>query len=330
MEISIGKNSKATRQPTREKTRKRDSNEETQAQKKKDKNKDKKNDKSKQEKNEGKKEGKKEKKVKKTEGSTTHTVAIPVQEDNEAILAPEMTAKTRKRLKDARKFVTKDRTGMGRTDDASDLLDDQYDDEIVEYTRSLEEKMKPNPSYMEHQDDIDWSMRAKLVEWLVQFRMVFDLKPEVLSTAVNYLDRFLSVKTVYREKLQLVGCTALFIASKYESVSQIKKKTMVAMSQDAFTVEELLRAEWYMLNALNFELGWPAPTGFLERLKKADRKSKRAQHMSRCFLDIIMIDRRFVSCVPSYLAAGADCLARFMLKQKNWVFASTHIYSRTY
>lgn len=66
---------------------------------------------------------------------------------------------------------------------------------------------------MSRQPDITVTMRAILVDWLVEVNDEYKLNPETLHLAVNYIDRFLSVMTVVRAKLQLVGTTALFIAS---------------------------------------------------------------------------------------------------------------------
>ena len=67
--------------------------------------------------------------------------------------------------------------------------------------------------FMARQPDITVTMRCILVDWLVEVNDEYKLNSETLHLAVNYIDRFLSVMTVVRAKLQLVGTTALFIAS---------------------------------------------------------------------------------------------------------------------
>lgn len=74
----------------------------------------------------------------------------------------------------------------------------------------------PNPSYMEFQTEIEWSMRATLIDWLLQVHLRYHMLPETLWIAVNIVDRFLSNRVVSLVKLQLVGVTAMFIAAKYE------------------------------------------------------------------------------------------------------------------
>jgi cyclin-A len=66
---------------------------------------------------------------------------------------------------------------------------------------------------MKKQPDITDAMRSILVDWLVEVSEEYRMQGETLHLAVNYLDRFLSYMSVVRAKLQLVGTTAMFIAS---------------------------------------------------------------------------------------------------------------------
>lgn len=179
--------------------------------------------------------------------------------------------------------------------------------------------MLPNPYYMDIQTDIQWSMRSVLMEWLVQVHQRFSLLPETLFLAVNYVDRFLSVKIVSLGKLQLVGATALFVAAKYEEINCPSVKEIAFMVNDGFTIEEILKAERFMLSMLQFELGWPGPMSFLRRISKADDYDLETRTLAKYFLEVTIIDERFVGSPPSFLAAGSHCLARLMLRKGDWV-----------
>jgi G2/mitotic-specific cyclin 1/2 len=131
--------------------------------------------------------------------------------------------------------------------DAEDLEDPsmcaEYVREIFEYYYALEDATQPNPNYMNHQDDLEWKMRGILVDWLIEVHTRFRLLPETLFLAVNIVDRFLSQKVVPLDKLQLVGITAMFIASKYEEVLSPHVGNFVHVADDGFTIEEVLSAE---------------------------------------------------------------------------------------
>ncbi|KAF2005579.1 hypothetical protein P154DRAFT_313306 [Amniculicola lignicola CBS 123094] len=242
-----------------------------------------------------------------------------------AILAPRVTAKVQRELDAARAFVEANKSPEDVEDEQWDTsMVAEYGDEIFEYFHSLEERMKPNETYMDHQAEIQWSMRSVLMDWLVQVHGRFTLLPETLFLAVNYVDRFLSCKVVSLGKLQLVGATALFVAAKYEEINCPSVQEIVFMVDGAYTVDEILKAERFMLSMLQFELGWPGPMSFLRRISKADDYDLETRTLAKYFLEITVMDERFVGCSPSFLSAGAHCLARLMLKKGDWSQAHVH------
>lgn len=180
--------------------------------------------------------------------------------------------------------------------------------------------MRPNPHYMDEvQIEIKWSMRSILMDWLVQVHNRFALLPETLFLTVNYVDRFLSSKIVSLGKLQLVGATAIFVAAKYEEINCPSVQEIVFMVDGGFQADEILKAERFMLSILQFELGWPGPMSFLRRISKADDYDLETRTLAKYFLEVTIMDERFVGCTPSYLAAGAHCLARLMHRKGDWV-----------
>lgn len=169
------------------------------------------------------------------------------------------------------------------------------------------------------QPDIQWSMRSILVDWIVQVHNRFQLLPETLFLTINYIDRFLSQKVVSINKLQLVGATALFIAAKYEEILCPSVHEIVFMVDNGYTVDEILAAERFMLSQLQFELGYPGPMSFLRRASKADDYDLETRTLAKYFLELTIMDERFVGSQPSYLAAGAHYLARSLLGKGDWV-----------
>ena len=70
--------------------------------------------------------------------------------------------------------------------------------------------------YINKDSDITEQMRTILVDWLIEVQENFALFHETLYLAVQIMDHYLSQKIVKREYLQLVGATAMLIASKFE------------------------------------------------------------------------------------------------------------------
>lgn len=84
---------------------------------------------------------------------------------------------------------------------------------LIKFSIVVQVKCRPKAGYMRKQPDITNSMRAILVDWLVEVGEEYKLQNETLHLAVNYIDRFLSSMSVLRGKLQLVGTAAMLLAS---------------------------------------------------------------------------------------------------------------------
>lgn len=78
---------------------------------------------------------------------------------------------------------------------------------------------------------------------------------------------------VPRKRLQLVGVTALLIASKYEEILAPDVADVVYITDNAYTCDEVREMEMMILRGLNFDLGRPLPIHFLRRASKAGEVS---------------------------------------------------------
>lgn len=207
--------------------------------------------------------------------------------------------------------------------DAEDIDDPlmvaEYVVEIFDYLKVLEESTMPNPNYMEEQDHLKWDLRGILIDWLVEVHTRFHLLPETIFLAVNIIDRFLSTKKVALEKLQLVGITAMFIASKYEEVLSPHVQNFKHVADNEFDEEEILRSERWVLAALNYDLSYPNPMNFLRRISKADNYDIQTRTLGKYLLEISLLDHRFMEYYPSHIAAASMYLSRLILERGEWV-----------
>ncbi len=199
------------------------------------------------------------------------------------------------------------------------LMVAEYVGEIFEYLQVLEEATMPSPDYMDQQDHLEWHLRGVLIDWLIEVHTRFHLLPETAFLAVNIIDRFLSARVVELEKLQLVGITAMFIASKYEEVLSPHVQNFQHVADDGFTVEEILQAERFVLQALNYDLSYPNPMNFLRRISKADSYDIQTRTLGKYLLEISLLDHKFMGYHPSHIAAASMYLARLILERGEWV-----------
>ncbi|XP_044714832.1 G2/mitotic-specific cyclin-B [Hirsutella rhossiliensis] len=221
--------------------------------------------------------------------------------------APEMEEKTKPLPAD-----------LDREDLDDPLMVAEYATEIFEYLRDLEVRSIPNPQYMSHQDDLEWKTRGILIDWLIEVHTRFHLLPETLFLAVNIIDRFLSEKVVQLDRLQLVGITAMFVASKYEEVLSPHVENFKRITDNGFSEAEILSAERFVLSTLNYNLSYPNPMNFLRRVSKADNYDIQSRTIGKYLMEISLLDHRFMAYRPSHCAAAAMYLARLMLDRGEW------------
>lgn len=193
----------------------------------------------------------------------------------------------------------------------------EYIPEILEYWRTSESRRAPSPNYMSKQTDINAKMREILIDWMVEVQIKFKLKTETLYLSIHLLDRFLERRAVNRNKLQLVGCTALLLASKYEEIYAPEINDFVCISDRAYTKEQILAMEGIMLNALGFNLTVPLACNFIQfyakqaatLLRLNEEQTDALTYLTYYFTEITLQNYTFLSFMPSVISASALYLA---------------------
>ncbi|TRY86794.1 hypothetical protein DNTS_022600 [Danionella cerebrum] len=143
-------------------------------------------------------------------------------------------------------------------------------------------------------------MRGILLDWLMEVSEVYNLHRETFYLAQDIFDRFmLTQKDIGKEHLQLIGVTALFIASKIE--------------------EDIIAKELVILKALNWSLCPETIVSWLKLYSQVDSLKDEVnflvpqfsqetyiqvtQLLDLCILDIESLDYQY-----GVLAAAAFCL----------------------
>lgn len=83
-------------------------------------------------------------------------------------------------------------------------------------------------------------MRRVLVGWMGEVAVEYRLKPATLFQAVNLVDRFLTIESISKKHLQLAGCAALLLASKFEEVEPPIPSDFAYISDNTYTVSQVV------------------------------------------------------------------------------------------
>lgn len=203
--------------------------------------------------------------------------------------------------------------------DANDpLCATDYVQDMYQHFRMKESSTSVRPVYMENQPHINERMRSILVDWLVEVHLKFKLVPETLYLTINIIDRYLDRATVTRPKLQLVGVTALLIASKYEEIYPPELRDLVYICDHAYRKEQILQMEETILKSLEYKITIPSAHAFLVRYLKAAHADRKIVQLSCYILDGTLQSYNLLHYLPSQLAAAAVLIARKTVGRNAW------------
>ncbi|KAJ9683875.1 hypothetical protein PVL29_016396 [Vitis rotundifolia] len=190
----------------------------------------------------------------------------------------------------------------------------EYVEDIYKFYKLIESESHIH-DYMDSQPEMNEKMRSILVDWLIEVHHKFELMPETLYLTINIIDRFLSVKTVPRRELQLVGISAMLIASKYEEIWAPEVNDFVCISDRAYSDQQIRNMEKAILGRLEWTLTVPTPYVFLVRFIKASIPDQEMEHMVYFYAELGLANYATMMYCSSMLAASSVYAARCALNK---------------
>lgn len=190
------------------------------------------------------------------------------------------------------------------------------DERVLQNLLANEERYLPNGQYFEMiQRDIKPYMRRMVATWMLEVCDEQQCEEEVFPLSMNYLDRFLSVQDIKKTRLQLLGASCMFLASKLRETRPLSAEKLVIYTDNSITVDELVSWELIVLDKLKWDIAAISPHDFLEHIfaripypLSSERAMVIRKHAST-FIGLCCTDIRFVIFTPSMIAAAAICAA---------------------
>jgi len=191
----------------------------------------------------------------------------------------------------------------------------EYALEMFAYLRQLEARGSVRPGHLAGCPTND-RMRAVLVDWLVEVQLQFKLLQETLFGTIDIVDRFLAVEgsNVSKSRLQLVGVSAMFLASKVEEVYAPSCSDFVYITDNAYSEQEIRQTEIKIISALQFNLFQPVSLHFLRRFSKAGDVDVLQHSLAKFALEVGLLEYSLVPVPGSEMAAAALFLALLVLE----------------
>mmetsp|Transcript_63340 Transcript_63340/g.133581 ORF Transcript_63340/g.133581 Transcript_63340/m.133581 type:complete len:559 (-) Transcript_63340:438-2114(-) len=185
---------------------------------------------------------------------------------------------------------------------------DEYVEDMLGSLFDKEGKYMVAPSCIHGQTNIDAKMRAILIDWLVEVQGARKMAQCTLFLAVKLLDRYLAKRQVVRQRLQLVGVVALYIAAKFEERDPPSADFLVYITENSCTKEEVFNLECSFLSVLEFQVMTPTAQHFLDFFQRANEFGEIQTSLAQYILELSLLDAGSIQYRPSELAAAAVLL----------------------
>ena len=103
--------------------------------------------------------------------------------------------------------------------------------------------------------ELETRMRSILLNWMMEVCEMYKLHRETFFLSVDFVDRYLSqTENIPKTRLQCIGITALFIASKIEEIAPPRLMELSDVTDGSSTEDDILTYELLILKALNWDL----------------------------------------------------------------------------
>jgi len=167
------------------------------------------------------------------------------------------------------------------------------------------------------QTELRDTSRAFLLEWIIDVHRKFRLTPECLYVTQFILDQYLSRQKIMKSELHLLGVSVLLISTKYEEIYPPELRDLLAVSENKFTRDQVLKKEKEILNKLEFKITAPSAYRFLESYKRCATifEDKEVFFFAQYILEVSLLDITLMRFKPSELAASALILSCKQLKK---------------
>jgi len=144
------------------------------------------------------------------------------------------------------------------------LSREPYAHEIITHLLETQERTPPITWHI-HQN-ISSMMRVVLVDWLIEVAHEYHLHEQTLFLCIIYLDRCLASYSVEKNRLQLLGISCLFLASKMEEVLPPPLKEFSYITDFTYDNNTILREEDKILKTLDWNLSYVTVHDFIATL----------------------------------------------------------------
>lgn len=193
----------------------------------------------------------------------------------------------------------------------------EYSGDLIAYLRELETETVLPDNYLEGGSTLP-NNRALVIDWMIQVNHYFNFYQETLFYGISLLDTVISRRDIKGERLQLVAVACIWIASKLEEYFPADLGKLSYLTQNSYTIKQIIKMEFIILGVLKFKLHLPCYQTILNRYARAALRFNDTHFVKTCqyLIESHAVDERFPTVRPSLQVSGGVLTAIILLHAK--------------
>ena len=129
--------------------------------------------------------------------------------------------------------------------------------------QTLEPKDSYVSNYFDNQPNIIMDYRTMILGWLYGLKLEWRLRSATVMLAYDIFDRFLSVRQISRERLQLIAIIALLLAAKVNEIYIPAVSDLIDVTGGAYSANDIKRAEQIFIRDQDWVIYRPTSYDFM-------------------------------------------------------------------
>ncbi|RXN24178.1 cyclin-F [Labeo rohita] len=152
--------------------------------------------------------------------------------------------------------------------------------------------------------------RYILVDWLVEVTTMKDFSSQVLHVTISCVDRYLSLRSVPKAQLQLLGIACMVICTRYISKEILTIREAVWLTDNTYQYEDLVRMMGEVISVLDGKIRTPTVLDYGEVLLSLLPVERRSSHLFRYICELSLLCSPLTVPGPARLASAVLLLTR--------------------
>lgn len=165
------------------------------------------------------------------------------------------------------------------------------------------------------QHDVTKYMMFILIDWLVEVSEMKEFSTQTVHLAIQLIQRYLMIRRLSCSRVQLLGVTALLIASKWTDMTIITIRESAWLTDDTYKYEQIVNMMGEVLAALKGDIQRPLVSDYLDILTSLSSSDHKTFFLASYIAEATIVYPEFGGLTTACFASSCLLLARILLHQ---------------